>query len=82
VPSLPTPGETVPTSANILGSAIESNGIDAIITNTSVGATNNWWGSPAGPEVATENPPSTSDPNRSDVLGDVDVDPFLTESFD
>ena len=45
----PTPGEDVRTSANIRGSAIESNGIDAIITNTSVGAAENWWGSPGDP---------------------------------
>jgi predicted ribosomally synthesized peptide with SipW-like signal peptide len=45
-------------------------------------ATDNWWGDPAGPEVAMSNPPSTTDPDRRDVLGNVDVDPFLTESYD
>ena len=47
--SLENPSGPVQTSANIRGSAIESNGIDAIITNTSVGAAGNWWGSPGNP---------------------------------
>jgi PGF-pre-PGF domain-containing protein len=47
--TLENPSGDVRTSANIRGSAIESNGIDAIITNTSVGAAGNWWGSPGNP---------------------------------
>jgi PGF-pre-PGF domain-containing protein len=47
--TLDNPSGDVQTSANIRGSAIESNGIDAIITNTSVGAAGNWWGSPGNP---------------------------------
>jgi len=49
---------------------------------TELDATCNWWGSPDGPEVALANPPSTTDSDRRDVLGPVDFDPWLIESFD
>jgi predicted ribosomally synthesized peptide with SipW-like signal peptide len=80
-------GEAVKIDGDASGVALNRNNLLAPFgvnnaDGSELDAENNWWGSPAGPEVATENPPSTSDPNRSDVLGDVDVDPFLTESFD
>lgn len=44
----------------------------------------NWWGSAAGPETASSNPPSTSDEQRRDVVTgtNVDFEPWLIESYD
>ncbi|MBX0324050.1 hypothetical protein EGH21_13515 [Halomicroarcula sp. F13] len=43
-----------------------------------VDARNNWWGSPDGPEEATYNQ-AADDDGRSDVVGNVDFEPFLRQ---
>jgi predicted ribosomally synthesized peptide with SipW-like signal peptide len=50
--------------------------------NNTLDAECNWWGSPAGPEEASQNPPQTTDEDRRDVIGPVDYDPWLVESYD
>jgi hypothetical protein len=45
-------------------------------------ATCNWWGSAAGPEPASSNPPSTSDEQRRDVVGNVNFESWLIKSYD
>jgi predicted ribosomally synthesized peptide with SipW-like signal peptide len=80
-------GEAVKIDGDASGVALNRNNLLAPfgVTNadaSELDATDNWWGSPAGPEVASSNPPSTTDSDRRDVLGNVDFDPFLTASFD
>jgi predicted ribosomally synthesized peptide with SipW-like signal peptide len=80
-------GEAVKIDGDASGVALNRNNLLAPlgVTNadgSELDAENNWWGDPAGPEVASSNPPSTTDPDRRDVLGNVDFDPFLTESYD
>jgi len=80
-------GEAVKIDGDASGVALNRNNLLAPFgvnnaDGSELDAENNWWGDPAGPETATGNPPSTTDPARRDVLGNVDVDPFLTESYD
>ncbi|WP_049937800.1 right-handed parallel beta-helix repeat-containing protein [Haloplanus natans] len=80
-------GEAVKIDGDASGVALNRNNLLAPFgvnnaDGSELDATDNWWGDPAGPEVATGNPPSTTDPDRRDVLGNVDFDPFLTESYD
>ena len=80
-------GEAVKLDGDASGVALNRNNLLAPVgvnnaDGSELDATDNWWGSPAGPEVASSTPPSTTDPDRRDVLGNVDFDPFLTESAD
>jgi hypothetical protein len=76
-------GEAVKIDGDAGGVALNRNNLLSAIGVTNpdqntLDATNNWWGSPTGPETASTNPPATSDENRSDVVGNVDFDPFAT----
>jgi predicted ribosomally synthesized peptide with SipW-like signal peptide len=80
-------GEAVKIDGDASGVTLDRNNLLAPIgvTNadgSTLDATCNWWGSSAGPEEASANPPSTSDDQRRDVLGAVDFDPWLIESYD
>ena len=80
-------GEAVKIDGDASGVALNRNNLLAPFgvnnaDGSELDATDNWWGDPSGPEVASSNPPSTTDPDRRDVLGNVDFDPFLTESAD